>query len=217
MKNKQYSQEQIYETALVVFAKFGFQKTAMRDIAGELGMTQSNIYLYVKNKRDLYEKSVLHAIYKFEKSMIDALQKQDDVVMQIIAMSEAGFDYIVRDETLRTILINDQDLFLNPLGANILPENMKKYLEVNEFAKNMLIKSLLRGIAEKRFREFNVDYISDLLSQIYNMFIKQIMVMPKNISQREMTKEIVNLVLYGIVNDKTENALNVIYKGYGEI
>jgi AcrR family transcriptional regulator len=217
MKNKQYSQEQIYETALVVFAKFGFQKTAMRDIAAELGMTQSNIYLYVKNKRDLYEKSVLHAICKFEKSMIDALRKQDDVVMQIIAMSEAGFDYIVRDETLRTILINDQDLFLNPLGTNVLPENLKKYLEVNEFAKKLIIKSLLRGIAEKRFREFNVDYISDLLWQIYIMFIKQILVMPKNISQREMTKEIVNLVLYGIVNDKTENALNVKYKGYGEI
>jgi len=59
MKNKQYNLEQIYETALTVFAKFGFKKTAMRDVARELGMTQGNIYLYVKNKRDLYEKAVL--------------------------------------------------------------------------------------------------------------------------------------------------------------
>src|SRR4030042_6332118 len=111
MKNKQYSKEQIYNTALVVFAKFGFQKTTMRDVATELGMSQSNLYLYVKNKRDLYEKSVLHAIYKFEKYMVDALKREEDAVKQIIAMSEAGFEYISREENLRAILLKDRALF----------------------------------------------------------------------------------------------------------
>lgn len=217
MKNKQYSLEQIYEIALSVFAKFGFKKTAMRDVAKALGMTQGNIYLYVKNKRDLYEKSVLHAIYKFEKYMVDALQREDDVVMQIIAMSEAGFEYISRTDDLREILINDRDLLLRPQEESFSAENLEQYLQVNEFGKNMLIKSLKRGIKEKRFRDFNVDYISELLSQIYMMFIKQIFFMPEVISRREMTKEIVNLVLYGIVNDKSKNALNITYKGYGEV
>lgn len=217
MKNKQYSLEKIYESALVVFGKFGFKKTAMRDVARELGMTQGNLYLYVKNKRDLYEKSVLHAIFKFEKYMVDALQREEDVVMQIIAMSEAGFDYISKEDNLRAILINDRDLLLRPREESFSGENLEQYLRVNEFGKNMLIASLKKGVREKRFRDFNIDYISELLSQIYMMFIKQIFFMPEIISRREMTKEIVNLVLYGIVNDTPESALNVTYKGYGEI
>ncbi|MFO7962890.1 MAG: TetR/AcrR family transcriptional regulator [Desulfobacterales bacterium] len=217
MKNKQYSLEQIYESAFSVFAKFGYKKTSMRDIAGELGMTQGNIYLYVKNKRDLYEKSVLHAIFKFEKYMVDALQRENDVVMQIIAMSEAGFEYIAKDGDLRSILINDRDLLLRPQEESFSAENLQQYMQVHEFGKTMLIRSLKKGISEKRFREFNVDYISELLAQIYMMFIKRIFFMPEMISVREMTKEIVNLVLYGIVNKSSENHLNITYKGYGEI
>ena len=215
MKNKQYSKEQIYNTALVVFAKFGFQKTTMRDVAKELGMSQSNLYLYVKNKRDLYEKSVLHAIYKFEKYMVDALKQEEDVVKQIIAMSEAGFEYISREENLRSILINDKDLLLRPQEESFSHENFEQFLVVNKFGKNMLIQSLKKGVKEKRFRDINVDYISELLSQIYIMFIKRIFILPEIISIREMTKEIVNLVLYGIVNYKAENDLNITYKGYG--
>ena len=201
---------------MVVYAKFGYQKTTMRDVANELGMSQSNLYLYVKNKRDLYEKSVLHAIYKFEKYMVDALSREDDAVMQIIAMSEAGFEYISREEALRAILINDQDLLLRPHEENFSRENFEQFLYVNEFGKNMLIKSLKKGVKEKRFRDFNVDYISELLSQIYMMFIKRIFILPEVISIREMTKEIVNLVLYGVVNDNAQNNLNITYKGYGK-
>ena len=187
----------------------------MRDVARELKMSQSNLYLYVKNKRDLYEKSVLRAIYKFDKYMVDALQQQDDVVMQIIAMSEAGFEYIAKEDNLRAILINDQDLLLRPQEESFSPENFEHFQKVNEFGKNMLINSLKRGIKEKRFRDFNVHYISELLSQIYMMFIKRIFILPEMISIREMTKEIVNLVLYGIVNDKAQSDLNITYKGYG--
>ena len=216
MKNKQYTQEQIYETSLSVFAKYGYKKTTMEDIAGELGMTQGNIYLYVRNKRDLYEKSVLYAVYKFEKYMVEALGREDDVVKQIISMSEAGFEYISKDTNFRSILTSDKELLLKPKEEIFSPENNEQYLGIHAFAKNMLVNSLKKGIENKRFREFNVEYISELLSQIYMMFIKRIFVMPEEMSRREMTKEIVNLVLYGIVNHASDNVLNITYTGYGE-
>ncbi len=216
MKNKQYTQEQIYEVALGVFAKFGFKKTTMDDVAKELSMTQGNIYLYVKNKRDLFEKSVLHAIYKFEKHMIEALQREKDVVKQIISMSAAGFEYISKNQDLGSILNKEKDLLIHPQESFFSSENIEKYLEVNAFSKNMLISSLKQGIKENRFRDFDVDIISELLSQIYMMFIKQIFVMPEEMSRREMTKEIVNLVLYGIVSDRKENKMNIAYTGYSD-
>jgi len=216
MKNKQYTQEQIYEVALSVFAKFGFKKTTMDDVAKELSMTQGNIYLYVKNKRDLFEKSLLHAIYKFEKHMIEALQSEKDVVKQIISMSAAGFEYISKNHDLGSILNKEKDLLVHPQKSFFSSENIEEYLNVHAFSKNMLISSLKQGIKEKRFRDFDVDIISELLSQIYMMFIKQIFVMPEEMSRREMTKEIVNLVLYGIVSDRKENKMNIAYTGYSD-
>ena len=54
--------ETIYKVALSVFAEFGYQKATMEDIAGKLDMTKGNLYLYVKNKKDLYHKTVTHAL-----------------------------------------------------------------------------------------------------------------------------------------------------------
>ncbi len=47
-------------------------------------------------------------------------------------------------------------------------------------------------------------------------YIFQIFVMPEEMSRREMTKEIVNLVLYGIVSDRKENKMNIAYTGYSD-
>jgi AcrR family transcriptional regulator len=49
---------QIYETALNLFAKHGYRKTSVVDIANELGMVKGNLYLYALNKQDLYEKAI---------------------------------------------------------------------------------------------------------------------------------------------------------------
>lgn len=216
MKKKQYSLEQVYESALGVFARFGYKKTTMDDIAKQMGMSQGNMYLYVKSKRDLYEKSIIHALYKYEKFMIDALQADEDVVKQIIAMSEAGFMYIANNEELRAILVSDKDLLLRSPAEIFSSDNIENYMEDYGFGKNILARCLTQGVKEKRFRKFNIDYISELLHQIYIMFIKQILIMPEEISIREMTKEIVNLVLYGIVSDQKKDAEKITYKGYGD-
>ena len=216
MKKKQSSLEQVYESALGVFARFGYKKTTMDDIAKQMGMSQGNMYLYVKSKRDLYEKSIIHALYKYEKFMIDALQANEDVVKQIIAMSEAGFMYIANNEELRAILVSDKDLLLRSPAEIFSSDNIENYMEDYGFGKNILAGCLTQGIKEMHFRKFNIDYISELLHQIYIMFIKQILIMPEEISIREMTKEIVNLVLYGIVSDQKKDAEKITYKGYGD-
>jgi len=46
--------ETIYAAALKTFAKYGFKKTTVEDIAVAMNMTKGNLYLYVKNKKDLF-------------------------------------------------------------------------------------------------------------------------------------------------------------------
>jgi AcrR family transcriptional regulator len=46
---------QILETARQRFLHYGVTKTTMRDIAGDLGIAVSNLYLYFQNKKELVE------------------------------------------------------------------------------------------------------------------------------------------------------------------
>ncbi|MEM9721280.1 MAG: TetR/AcrR family transcriptional regulator [Bacteroidota bacterium] len=46
----------ILQSAIHVFEKFGYSKAALEDIAAEAGISRSSIYLYFKNKRELYRR-----------------------------------------------------------------------------------------------------------------------------------------------------------------
>jgi AcrR family transcriptional regulator len=199
-KSRQFKLEKIYEVSLSVFARFGFKKATVEDIAKELDMTKGNIYLYAKSKRDLYEKSILHVIRKFQNFMVDAFQRESDVVKKIVSMARAGFEFISHNEDFRRLLANDPDL-LRSAEEIFSSQNVVEYSDVFDFSKKMLKNGLTQGIAEKRFRNFDADYIADLLSQIYMMFIRQDFAISEETSQVKKTEEIVNLILFGIVND----------------
>lgn len=203
MNKKHIKLEQILETSLSVFAKYGFKKTTMEDIAKELDMSPGNLYFYVKSKKELYDKSVFYEMTKWSDYRIKALNGKKDIVEQIISYAEAGFEYVSKNKDFRSILINDKNLLTGTMGINHVAIWTGGSPEEFSYIDPPIKKMLKDGIRQKRFRDVNVDIISDLLIKIYNMFIKQILVMPEGISTREMTKEIVNLVLYGLVNDKS--------------
>ena len=94
--------DQVLETALSIFSRYGFKKTTMEDIAKELGMTQPNLYFYIKNKKDLYERAVLHEMGKMFKHMREAANREKNVAQKIVSMSEAGFEYVSKHPNLQT-------------------------------------------------------------------------------------------------------------------
>lgn len=210
--------ELILEKALCVFAKYGFKKTTMDDIAKELGMTQPNLYIYVKNKKDLYEQSVSYEINKLITYMREAVEREKRVEQKIIVLSQAGFEYIFKNPNLRSVLINDQNLYFQTIEKIRESQHSARQsdgkTENTYLGQNLLTKILEDGIKDEWFRDFNVEVVSTLLSKIWTMFIKQILVMPDIIPKREMTKEIVNLVLYGIVNHEKKDKMNKTYDGY---
>jgi AcrR family transcriptional regulator len=50
--------ELLYAASLRLFARFGFARTRVEDVARELGMTKGNLYFYVRSKEELYFRTV---------------------------------------------------------------------------------------------------------------------------------------------------------------
>ncbi|AVO38669.1 TetR/AcrR family transcriptional regulator [Pukyongiella litopenaei] len=55
-------QAAILDAALAVFARYGFRRTAMADIAREAGMSRAALYLHYRNKEDIF-RSLSAAFY----------------------------------------------------------------------------------------------------------------------------------------------------------
>ena len=182
----------IYEAALKVFAQYGYKRTRVEDVAAELGMTKGNLYLYVKNKRDLYEKAVAFGLLRWQSMVSKSIADIDDVVEQFIVMCKKSFTYLSRDVALRTILINDPSIF--PLSRREDP-----FYEINRASIDLIRNILVKGIEQGKFREVDVDHVSELLFSIYVMFIIKTYVKSEGKSTQKMFEQGIDIVLQGLV------------------
>jgi AcrR family transcriptional regulator len=182
----------IYDAALKVFAKYGFRRTRVEDIAAALGMTKGNLYLYAKDKRDLYERSVSYGLTHWQAKVRESISGIDDVVEQFLAMCRKSFMYLSRDVALRTILINDPSIF--PLSAQ-----EDRFSEINRASMDLLKGVLKKGIDEKKFREVDITHVTELLFSIYVMFIIKTYIKSEVKSAGKMFEQAVDLILGGLL------------------
>lgn len=190
--DRQEKLNRIYDAALKVFAKYGYRRTRVEDIASELGMTKGNLYLYARDKKELYEKAVSHGLLRWQAKVRDAVAGVEGVKEQFITMCQKSFRYLSRDVALRAILINDPAIF--PLSSR-----EDRFKEINRTSMDMLESLLKKGIDDKVFREVDVRYVTDMLFSIYVMFIIKTYIKSEGKSTSRMFEQGVDLVLNGLL------------------
>lgn len=191
MKKRQ-DPEKIFDAAITIFAKYGFKKATLEDIASELGMTKSNLYRYVKDKDDLYEQAVAHGLLKWQGLVAEAVTKEKDVVAQLKCLTSTAFQYLARDVEMRTILLNDPTIF------SISPKE-DRFKDINNTSINMIKNILSTGIKEKKFRPLDIDHTAEFLFSVYVMFIIKTYVKSEGSSTETLFRESVDLLIHGLL------------------
>jgi AcrR family transcriptional regulator len=190
--------ETIYQTAIEVFAQYGFPKTTMEDIAGRLSMTKGNLYLYAKNKQDLYHKTAAFALLKWQGKVAESVGNESDVKQKFLTMCFKAVEYLAGDTHLRNLLIRDPDIF--PMFP------VKDPFESINRNSIELIKSILRqGLEEGAFRPFDIDRISEVIFMIYKMFIIRMYIKTDDRGLHEMFEDTVDLCTRGLFADENIN------------
>lgn len=168
MRNK-LAIEDIYNAALKMFAEFGYKKTTVDDIAKELGMTKSNIYLYAANKKDLYDKTIRYALTNWQAVVLEKVLKEKSAADQFFVLGRKAIDYLDEAHELRAVLRRDPDIF------PMFPTN-DLYEKIHNDSIQMIRAILENGIRRHEFRPVNIDNVSTILFSIYKMFILRIYV-----------------------------------------
>jgi AcrR family transcriptional regulator len=188
---KAEKQQKIFQAALQLFARYGFKKTTVEDVAAEVGMTKSNLYFYVTNKRDLYEKTVSNALIEWRDSVALAISEKEDVVEKFAVMASKSFEYLSHHDELRSILTMDPGIF------TLSPEEDRFY-EINQGAMLLIKDILVQGIKEGTFYKIDVDHMTELLFSIYIMFLIKTYIKSEGSSAFRMYEEGVTLILRGL-------------------
>ncbi|HOS96242.1 MAG TPA: TetR/AcrR family transcriptional regulator [Deltaproteobacteria bacterium] len=189
--DKEQKRKDILNAALKLFARFGYQKTTVDDVAAAMGMSKGNIYFYVSSKRDLYEKTVSSALQEWRDAVGAAVARSEDVVEKFSVMARLSFEYLVDHEDLRAVLMKDPSIF------SLTPREDRFY-EINLGAMQLIKDIIAQGIDEGRFVEVDVDHAAELFFSIYIMFLIKRYVKSEGVSASRMYDEAVRLVLRGL-------------------
>ncbi len=194
MKQKKDTAE-ILDAALRVFARFGYKKTTLDDIAAELSMTKSNLYLYAKNKEHLYEEAVRYGMLKWQGRVVSEITGIDDAVEQFRVLCGSAYRYLAHDSDLRTVLLNDPAIFpISPAED--------RFTDINNASIDMLKNIITRGIQEKKFRKVNVDHAAEFIFSVYVMFIVKTYVKKEGRSIEELFDDALDMILSGLLVHK---------------
>ena len=186
--------ETIYRSSLRVFAEYGYRKATVEDIAGRLNMTKGNLYLYAKNKNDLYLKTVSHALLNWQARVREAIEKESDVRRQFLVMCFKAVEYLSKDNDLRRVLIHDPDIF--PMFPVADP-----FHGINQNSKNMIKTIIERGIQEKKFRPVDARRVSEIIFLVYKMFIIRTYIKTEDQFMQQMFEQTVELLTEGLFID----------------
>lgn len=99
VKNPDERKQEILDAAVRVFAKKGYEKTSITDIAKEIGISQGLCYRYYASKEEIYDAALdKYASYIVEKNInrtkLDGLMLRD----QILQMSGQMEEYVSAEQ-----------------------------------------------------------------------------------------------------------------------
>jgi AcrR family transcriptional regulator len=193
--NRNQKTEQIFRQALKVFAKYGYKKTTLDDIASELDMTKSNLYLYAADKRNLYEKAVAFGLRKWQKTAADAIAGESDPVQRLKKLAITGLNFLSNDQEMRNIIINDPSVF--PLFPN-----EDHFYKINVDSMDIMKGILRDGIKKKVFRKVDLENAAPFLYSLYVLFVIRFHVKSERMTLEKQMETAFDIIFNGLVENQ---------------
>jgi len=192
--SREAKKEEILQNALKIFAEYGYKKTTIEDISTSMGIAAGTLYLYAKNKRDLYRSSVALGLHRWQQSVRNAVSAASEggVLAKLEALSSSAYLYLEEDITLRKILERDPEL---------LPiiESKDPYLDINRQSVDMLRDILSEGVKAGIFEISDINDTAKSLFFIYIMFVQKTYIATEGDAVTGMFSTVSNLMMKGLL------------------
>ena len=196
--DKKEKKDQIIGAAIQVFAKKGFAKTTINDIANAAGIGKGTIYEYFSKKEEIINQSYRYFMRAMELDFQEILIQEITGKEKLILILE-GFSQLMNSETLELV-----ELMLDFWAEGIKTKNSEGILmeEMNKFYhsyREILGDVIIEGMGDSSFKK-NINprsVASMIIGTLDGIFVQWIL--DKNsIDYQEMVRTVTFTVLNGI-------------------
>ena len=165
-RERERRRQQIMVAAKRVFSVKGFTKATMEDIAKEAELSPGTLYLYFKNKDELYASLSLR-ILQYLLIRLEHVNAEPDLTpdLMIESLKEAMYDVYEFDPL---ILVNMFHLQSSEALKNLTPELLAEIKELSRNSLNTMAKIFEDGISKGAFVEKNPSAFSNIIWAMFS-------------------------------------------------
>jgi AcrR family transcriptional regulator len=136
---------EILEKALDIFMEEGFEDATFQKIADRCGITRTTLYLYFKNKKEIFNYSIKLLLLKVEE---DIQQTRADPSMgsleKITAVLLGILDRLTENRRLLSVIL-DYLLYLSRIDSDPELRVRRRTLRLRHILANMVIEGVKKG------------------------------------------------------------------------
>ncbi len=184
---------EILEKSLELFTKEGYDDVTFQKIADACGITRTTLYIYFKNKREIFTWSIKQMTGELEKKLMEILSDKSLSASECLRRIMHWIIDICGENrplfnVLLVYLIN-----LQKTGANAEERVNRRVIRI----KHLLSMIIIKGQKNDEFRTLPVKSINNMLYSLVEAAIFEIAVLnKKDISE---VKSSIDLVIQGIL------------------
>jgi len=169
--------KKILEKALTVFMDDGFENATFQKIADRCGITRTILYLYFKNKKEIFTYSIKQLLLSVEENINQiTADKSLNSINKIIKILIAVFDLIEKNQQLLSVVL---DYLLHISKGDADPESRVRRRTLK--FRRILSSLLIEGMKSKEIKKVDIKLSSDYLYSFVESAIFQIVVLKRKV------------------------------------
>ena len=184
----------ILKKAAVLFSQKGYERTSMREIAEQAGITKPAIYYHFKNKQALFEELLFSAFQVSQKHYEDIAQCDCDAIKKIKNLA-VGFFRSTKSDPDRARFIHD--LTAGNIRKDIKLNHRKAFRKQEQYFNEILNDGKKQGIIKKNLDNFT--FIMIFIGTLNMYTIGYIKGQIEDLSEDNL-ENIIDVLLNGIKN-----------------
>ena len=155
----QAKKECILHAAARAFARFGFKKASVEEIAKEAGVAKGTVYLAAETKEDLFYQAVHREVRGWTAELARLIDPRVSAEQLLMQVASEGLRYLNERPLVRELLFGSYHL--------VMPEWTDRLDQLRELGRSNTVEILRLGVKQGRFRkDLDLDEVSKILQDV---------------------------------------------------
>lgn len=185
---------EILDKALDVFSEEGYEDATYQKIADRCGITRTTLYIYFKNKREIFLYSIKQLTQDLESELrIIIADKEKLPSVRLTELMIKVLDKCIENNKLFSVLLTYL-LQLKKSGKDPADRVRRRIVRL----RHLLSMLLIEGINSGEFKKINVKAVNEMLYSIIESSIFRMAIL--GMTETEELKPVINLAIEGLKN-----------------